>query len=359
MAGLGSIYTGIGLAQGLGSIPESYTMGRKAAEESAMNAIRRQAEMEALKNTRVSRERTIRQMEDEQKLRDTLSRLGEMGKEYQTVLEGTEREVEEPTLKSIDQQAKESLGATDKSVLGAMGNVDLSGKPINLGAMGSPLGGTPYTTTTKKVRETDWDKVSSLRNQMGMAFQEASLYDPRYATVAQKALSDMDERILKRTFGAGLTGDTKTIASGLKVLTGQEFNVEKDGDSFLIKAVGDESPVRIRLDELPLLSDPINFVKYAQKYNETQQKSKVAKERLAFEKEKLTTLKLYPFVVQLDNGEISGFPDKKSADAYAEKMGAVSLSNPEYDLKQAQIKLAQSKAKEGSGSSTLFRPKPK
>ena len=77
MAGLGSIYAGIGLAQGLGGIPQAYTMGRRAAEESAMAALQRKAQIENLETAKLSRERTIAQMkQEEQDRQDALRRAG-------------------------------------------------------------------------------------------------------------------------------------------------------------------------------------------------------------------------------------------------------------------------------------------
>jgi hypothetical protein len=77
MAGLGSIYAGIGLAQGLGGIPQAYTMGRRAAEESAMAALQRKTQMENLETAKLSREKTIAQMkQEEQDRQDALRRAG-------------------------------------------------------------------------------------------------------------------------------------------------------------------------------------------------------------------------------------------------------------------------------------------
>jgi hypothetical protein len=336
--GLGSIYAGIGLAEGLGGIPQAYTMGRRAAEESAMAALQRKSQIESLQNQKLTRERAIAEMQDKENFGKIVARLGALGEGYRKALEGEDVEVEEPVLKSTSEQMKDSLvGAVPKPSL------DLSGKPVNLGGMGSPLGGTPYETKTKTVKQVDFDKLAEIKNKMAMGYQQAALLDPRYANIGEKAIQTIETDILKKTFASGLTGDTKTMASGLKALTGQEFEIKKEGDSFDIKAVGDLAPVKIKLEELPLLADPVNFVKYRQKYEEAQRKAYVAQQRLIYDRKKLVDLKLFPYVVVLDNGEFNGFPDKASADEYAQKMGAVATRNTEYDLAQARIEAAKSK----------------
>jgi len=110
------------------------------------------------------------------------------------------------------------------------------------------------------------------------------------------------------------------------------------------------APVKIKLEELPLLADPVNFVKYRQKYEEAQRKAYVANQRLIYDRKKLVDLKLFPYVVVLDNGEFNGFPDKASAEEYAEKMGAVARRNTEYDLAQARIEALKAKNKTSSAS---------
>lgn len=348
--GLGSIYAGIGLAQGLGGIPQAYAQGQQAAQQLAMQKMQQE-------NLGLTRERTLAQMKDEQQLRETLSNLGGLGQEYQQTLAGEEVEVEEPVLKSVSEQMKDSLvGAVQQPSL------DLSGKPVNLGGMGSRLGGTPYETKTKKVKQVDFAKLADLKNRMAMGYQQAALLDPRYAALGEKAIQGIDEGILKRTFAAGVTGDVDTIAKGLKALTGQEFEIKKEGDSFAIKAVGDLTPVKIKLEELPLLADPVNFVKYRQKYEEAQRKAYVAQQRLIYDREKLVDLKLFPYVVVLDNGEFNGFPDKASADEYAQKIGAYATRNTEYDYKQAQINLLESQANKNNKAgkpASVYQLKPK
>lgn len=344
--GLGSIYAGIGLAEGLGGIPQAYTMGRRAAEESAMAALQRKSQIESLQNQKLTRERAIAQMQDEENLRKRIAELGGLGQEYEQTLRGEEVEVEEPVLKSTSEQMKDSLvGAVPKPSL------DLSGKPVNLGGMGSPLGGTPYETKTKTVKQVDFDKLAEIKNKMAMGYQQAALLDPRYANIGEKAIQTIETDILKKTFASGLTGDIKTMASGLKALTGQEFEIKKEGDSFAIKAVGDLAPVKIKLEELPLLADPVNFVKYRQKYEEAQRRARVADQRLILDRKRLFELSLYPYVVVLPDSDLIGFPDKDSAEEYAQKMGADARRNTEYDLKQARIEAAKAKQKGQDSSS--------
>lgn len=344
MAGLGSIYAGIGLAQGLGGIPQAYTMGRRAAEESAMAALQRKSQIESLQNQKLTRERAIAQMQDEENLRKRIAELGALGEGYRKALEGEDVEVEEPTSELVGQpesstRARQTLES------------NLDNPPVdNFGGMGSPLGVPQYKTRTKTVKQVNFDKLAEIKNQMAMGYQQAALLDPRYANIGEKAIQTIETDILKKTFASGLTGDTKTMASGLKALTGQEFEIKKEGDSFAIKAVGDLAPVKIKLEELPLLADPVNFVKYRQKYEEAQRKAYVANQRLIYDRKKLVDLKLFPYVVVLDNGEFNGFPDKASAEEYAEKMGAVARRNTEYDLAQARIEAAKAKSKTSSSS---------
>lgn len=348
--GLGSIYAGIGLAQGLGGIPQAYAQGQQAAQQLAMQKMQQE-------NLGLTRERTLAQMKDEQQLRETLSNLSGLGTDLRIALEGTNKEVDETTLKTpLEQMAGVDLFENTKPSL------DLSGKPVNLGAMGGSLTETPYKTKTKKVNTIDYDKVADLKNRMAMGYQQAALLDPRYAALGEKAIQGIDEGILKRTFAAGVTGDVDTIAKGLKALTGQEFEIKKEGDSFAIKAVGDLTPVKIKLEELPLLADPVNFVKYRQKYEEAQRKAYVAQQRLIYDREKLVDLKLFPYVVVLDNGEFNGFPDKASADEYAQKIGAYATRNTEYDYKQAQINLLESQANKNNKAgkpASVYQLKPK
>ena len=350
MAGLGSIYAGIGLAQGLGGIPQAYTMGRRAAEESAMAALQRKSQIESLQNQKLTRERAIAQMQDEENLRKRIAELGGLGQKLQKTLEGEDVEVEEPTSELVGQpesstRARQTLES------------NLDNPPVdNFGGMGSPLGVPQYKTRTKTVKQVNFDKLAEIKNQMAMGYQQAALLDPRYANIGEKAIQTIETDILKKTFASGLTGDTKTIASGLKALTGQEFEIKKEGDSFAIKAVGDLAPVKIKLEELPLLSDPVNFVKYRQKYEEMQRKAYVADQRLILERQKLIDLKLFPYVVVQDGSDLIGFPDKASAEEYAQKMGAVARRNTQYDLEQAKIEAVKAKRK-GGDSTFRFEPK--
>ena len=222
MAGFGSLYSGIGLAQGLGGMPQAYAQGQQAAQQLAMQKMQQE-------NLGLTRERTLAQMKDEQQLRERLSELSGLGSDLRTALQGTDEEVDQTALKTpSEQMAGSDLFKNTKPSL------DLSGKPVNLGAMGSPLTGTPYETKKKKVNTIDYDKVADLKNRMAMGYQQAALLDPRYAALGEKAIQGIDEGILKRTFAAGVTGDVDTISKGLKALTGQEFEITKEGDLFSI-----------------------------------------------------------------------------------------------------------------------------
>jgi hypothetical protein len=355
--GLGSIYAGIGLAQGLGGMPQAYAQGQQAAQQLAMQKMQQE-------NLGLTRERTLAQMKDEQQLRERLSEVSRLGSDLRTALQGTDEEVDQTTLKTPSEQMAGSDFSLDLSgkpidFKNTKPSLDLSGKPINLGAMGSPLTGTPYETKKKKVNTIDYDKVADLKNRMAMGYQQAALLDPRYATLGEKAIQGIDEGILKRTFAAGVTGDVDTIAKGLKALTGQEFEITKEGNLFSIKGVGDSAPMKVRLDELISFTEPVNFVKYAQRYAEIQQKAKTAEQRLIYSRDELKRLRLFPFVVPQENGSYIGFPDKSSAEAYAQKMGEIASSNPEFSLTQADIALKRSQAeknKKGSESDFKFVP---
>lgn len=331
MAGFGSLYAGIGLAQGLGGMPQAYAQGQQAAQQLAMQKMQQE-------NLGLTRERTLAQMKDEQQLRERLSELSGLGSDLRTALQGTDEEVDQTTLKTPSEQM---VGAD--LFKNTKPSLDLSGKPVSLGAMGSPLTGTPYETKKKKVNTIDYDKVADLKNRMAMGYQQAALLDPRYAALGEKAIQGIDEGILKRTFAAGVTGDVDTISSGLKALTGQEFEITKEGNLFSIKGVGDSAPMKLRLEELVSLSDPANFIKYSQKYAEMQQKAMIAERRVQLERDKLVNLKMYPFVVVTPDGRFIGSSSKQEADELAEQMGASVVRNTEYDYKQAQIEATRAR----------------
>lgn len=340
MAGFGSLYSGIGLAQGLGGMPQAYAQGQQAAQQLAMQKMQQE-------NLGLTRERTLAQMKDEQQLRERLSELSGLGSDLRTALQGTDEEVDQTALKTpSEQMAGSDLFKNTKPSL------DLSGKPVNLGAMGSPLTGTPYETKKKKVNTIDYDKVADLKNRMAMGYQKAALLDPRYAALGEKAIQGIDEGILKRTFAAGVTGDVDTISKGLKALTGQEFEITKEGNLFSIKGVGDSVPIKVRLDELVLLSDPANFIKYSQKYAEMQQKAMIAERRVQLERDKLVNLKMYPFVVVTPDGRFIGSSSKQEADELAEQMGASAVRNTEYDYKQAQIEATRARTQSSQDSAS-------
>jgi len=329
--GLGSIYAGIGLAQGLGGIPEAYAQGQQAAQQLAMQKMQQE-------NLGLTRERTLAQMKDEQQLRETLLELGGLGSQLQSAFTPITKEVATTVNAPIIPETAEGEGTPF---------VQPEGMAYKL------------LPTTKKVQSIDYDKVADLKNRMAMGYQQAALLDPRYAALGEKAIQGIDERILKRTFAAGVTGDVDTISSGLKALTGQEFEITKEGDLFSIKGVGDSAPMKVRLDELISFTEPANFVKYAQRYAEIQQKAKTAEQRLIYSRDELKRLRLFPFVVPQENGSYIGFPDKSSAEAYAQKMGEIASSNPEFSLVQADIALKRSQAeknKKGSESDLTFVP---
>lgn len=326
--GLGSIYAGIGLAQGLGGMPQAYAQGQQAAQQLAMQKMQQES-------LGLTRERTLAQMKDEQQLRETLLELGGLGSELQSAFTPETREVATTVNAPIIPETAEGEGTPFV-------------QPEGMAYKSLP--------TTKKVQSIDYDKVADLKNRMAMGYQQAALLDPRYAALGEKAIQGIDERILKRTFAAGVTGDVDTISSGLKALTGQEFEITKEGDLFSIKGVGDSAPMKVRLDELISFTEPANFVKYAQRYAEMQQKAKIAQETLRLRTGELVRNASFPYVVVLDGMELNFFPDKSSAEAYAEKVGAIAARNEYYDYKQAQKNLLESQANKNNKAGT---PKPK
>ena len=315
MAGFGSLYSGIGLAQGLGGMPQAYAQGQQAAQQLAMQKMQQQ-------NLGLTRERTLAQMKDEQQLRETLLELGGLGSQLQSAFTPETKEVATTVNAPIIPETAEGEGTPF---------VQPEGMAYKL------------LPTTKKVQSIDYDKVADLKNRMAMGYQQAALLDPRYAALGEKAIQGIDERILKRTFAAGVTGDVDTISSGLKALTGQEFEITKEGNLFSIKGVGDSAPMKLRLEELVSLSDPANFIKYSQKYAEMQQKAMIAERRVQLERDKLVNLKMYPFVVVTPDGRFIGSSSKQEADELAEQMGASAVRNTEYDYKQTQIEATRAR----------------
>ena len=357
MAGLGSIYAGIGLAQGLGGIPQAYTMGRRAAEESAMAALQRKSQVETLQNQKLTRERAIAEMQDKENLRKRIAELDGLGQKLQKTLEGEEVEVEEPVLKSTSEQMKDSLvGAVPKPSL------DLSGKPVNLGGMGSPFGGTPYETRTKTVKQVNFDKLAEIKNQMAMGYQQLALQDPRYSAVGEKAIDEIDKGILTRTFAAGMSGDTDTVSKGLKALTGQEFSVSSVGDYFEIKGVGDSAPMKVKRSEIHLLADPINFAKAAQKYAEMQQKQLFTQMKYDAIKQSSNArhFSSYPFLIITRENQMIPAINEKDAQEIAEAYGVGYVPNKDYEKKVAQINVLKSQANKNNNADkpkSVYRPK--
>jgi hypothetical protein len=139
MADLGSIYAGIGLAQGLGGIPQAYTMGRRAAEESAMAALQRKTQMENLETAKLSREKTIAQMkQEEQDRQDALRRAGMTAQNIQSYFPVSQTPVTKlpPT----------AMGATTPTTAKAPTDVPTA-------AMGISAQETPVVTPTKTTSE--------------------------------------------------------------------------------------------------------------------------------------------------------------------------------------------------------------
>lgn len=137
MAGLGSIYAGIGLAQGLGGIPQAYTMGRRAAEESAMAALQRKTQMENLETAKLSREKTIAQMkQEEQDRQDALRRAGMTAQNIESLLPET----------SVTKLPPTAMGAATPTTAEALTDVPTA-------AMGISAQETPVVTPTKTTSE--------------------------------------------------------------------------------------------------------------------------------------------------------------------------------------------------------------
>lgn len=354
--GLGSIYAGIGLAQGLGGIPQAYTMGRRAAEESAMAALQRKSQVETLQNQKLTRERAIAEMQDKENFGKIVARLGALGEGYRKALEGEDVEVEEPTSELVGQpesstRARQTLES------------NLDNPPVdNFGGMGSSLGVPQYKTKTKTVKQVNFDKLAEIKNQMAMGYQQAALLDPRYSAVGEKAIDEIDKGILTRTFAAGMSGDTDTVSKGLKALTGQEFSVSSVGDYFEIKGVGDSAPMRVKRSEIHLLADPINFAKAAQKYAEMQQKQLSTQMKYDAIKQSSNArhFSSYPFLIITRENKMIPAINEKDAQEIAEAYGVGYVPNKDYEKKVAQINVLKSQANKNNNADkpkSVYRPK--
>lgn len=356
MAGLGSIYAGIGLAQGLGGIPQAYTMGRRAAEESAMAALQRKSQVETLQNQKLTRERAIAEMQDKENFGKIVAQIGALGEGYRKALEGEDVEVEEPTSELVGQpesstRARQTLES------------NLDNPPVdNFGGMGSPLGVPQYKTRTKTVKQVNFDKLAEIKNQMAMGYRQAALLDPRYLAVGEKAIDEIDKGILTRTFAAGMSGDTDTVSKGLKALTGQEFSVSSVGDYFEIKGVGDSAPMRVKRSEIHLLADPINFAKAAQKYAEMQQKQLSTQMKYDAIKQSSNArhFSSYPFLIITRENKMIPAINEKDAQEIAEAYGVGYVPNKDYEKKVAQINVLKSQANKNNNADkpkSVYRPK--
>ena len=109
MAGFGSLYSGIGLAQGLGGMPQAYAQGQQAAQQLAMQKIQQQMYLEQMQDSKLSRQVTLKNMQQkEQERQDALRRAEKESKAYASLFGS-------PTPKTPVKTPVDSLGGITPS----------------------------------------------------------------------------------------------------------------------------------------------------------------------------------------------------------------------------------------------------
>ena len=109
MAGFGSLYSGIGLAQGLGGMSQAYAQGQQAAQQLAMQKIQQQMYLDQMQDSKLSRQVTLKNMQQkEQERQDALRRAEKESKAYASLFGS-------PTPKTPVKTPVDSLGAVTPS----------------------------------------------------------------------------------------------------------------------------------------------------------------------------------------------------------------------------------------------------
>lgn len=143
--GLGSIYAGIGLAQGLGGIPQAYAQGQQAAQQLAMQKIQQEMYLEQMQDSKLSRQVTLKNMQQkEQERQDALRRAEKESKAFANLF-GT------PTPKTPVEKPVDSLGGVTPSK-GITSEPLVPQEPIKTSLITSPsaMGATPQEKTPIK-----------------------------------------------------------------------------------------------------------------------------------------------------------------------------------------------------------------
>lgn len=113
---LGSIYTGIGLAQGLGGMPQAYAQGQQAAQQLAMGKLQQQVTQEQIQDSRLSRQQTLKTMQQKEQERQDAVRRATLEQDFMLSMFGSGDEIPKDESTSIQKPESKlpinALGAT-------------------------------------------------------------------------------------------------------------------------------------------------------------------------------------------------------------------------------------------------------
>lgn len=113
---LGSIYTGIGLAQGLGGMPQAYAQGQQAAQQLAMGKLQQQVTQEQIQDSKLSRQQTLKTMQQKEQERQDAVRRATLEQDFMLSMFGSGDEIPKDESTSIQEPESElpinALGAT-------------------------------------------------------------------------------------------------------------------------------------------------------------------------------------------------------------------------------------------------------
>jgi len=190
MAGFGSLYSGIGLAQGLGGMSQAYAQGQQAAQQLAMQKTQQQMYLEQMQDSKLSRQVTLKNMQQkEQERQDALRRAERESKAYANLF-GT------PTPKASVKTPVDSLGAVTPSE-GVTNKSLVPQEPIKTSLITSPsaMGAIPQGKTPIKSQfsalsmQPEVTQYETLKSQMQDI--QSTLEDPNVSPEKkQEALRD-------------------------------------------------------------------------------------------------------------------------------------------------------------------------
>ena len=113
---LGSIYTGIGLAQGLGGMPQAYAQGQQAAQQLAMGKLQQQVAQEQIQDSKISRQQTLKTMQQKEQERQDAVRRASLEQDFMLSMFGSQDEMPKdestPTQELEGELPINALGAT-------------------------------------------------------------------------------------------------------------------------------------------------------------------------------------------------------------------------------------------------------